>query len=290
MYRLAQNPCSGKYRHLVQEIVSRNLSELITYVFGNLNDEGFFSDEERCRKFLKRTFYLSGLVGKTIELSGMVLSWENIIMSRFADMYKKITDTRMEYTFDEFGEGLISEILLFYRNAEDDYLEEYPENAKYLVDGQMAFSVYCTEQVSDDEYDGLCKNLMSVGRKHFENLIEDCDNDLEAVLDSRYEEEYATAYKELWLQMILEVEQYGLDEPDTFEEIVEDLPESLKYAFYLDDFIFWDTDYVFVLGALEDPDVAKQRFEFLSSEIDFQVNSLEKLVFLPIDSCFEIEK
>ncbi len=134
MYRLANGySVNGNYpskntQKIMQRIISNNITDMILTTFGPLSEKETFEDEDRAKLFLEQTIFLKDFLGKNGTLNDaditITVPWEQVILRRYADIYKKLLDEENEYTFDEFGEGLLFELFEFFRE---------PDTTKYLA-------------------------------------------------------------------------------------------------------------------------------------------------------------
>ena len=83
MYRLVDVDMTDKVFQKISKAISANLCEMMEMTFGELDEDGIFSDEERINKFMYGNEYLCILCGeKIIFNSGVTMNWWQVVGSK----------------------------------------------------------------------------------------------------------------------------------------------------------------------------------------------------------------
>ena len=263
MYKLSN--ALGSYG-ICQKMISANLAHYIRLCLGNPDDNGNLSDTKRAADFMKNVWYLKKLVGKKATVGNGILekkfSWEEIILSRYSDILAKLEDTKHEFVFDEFGEGLIFALVIIRTSGTLDYLSKYgvypyePEQlmlVQFMEDGEELYNTL-REKIAEQAPDYLDEVL----GPELEEIEERFKNN---GLDSS---EIYDICAEMYARCILNISCY-LDEQMDDEEMnialySKDLSDEDKQLLK-DDFcdlfvspICWDYDYEIVMSSLGESD------------------------------------
>ncbi len=274
------------------QLVSETLAALIEFTFGELNGNGDFTDNEKFISFMMRSAYFKPLVTEEFVANAGLLkkniSWIDILKNRFADILVKIKDRNHLYTFDEFGEGLIFELIEVHRS-----------NIKTPV----KFTYFLKEKSDKFGYENLQNKLIEELTKEYDNEVietdeflssieEGCDitsDELEletgladalvrwrkSICGSPKDKSQDEEFKKFWIKLgvtmlsspdyYLDEEEYNvwniLNRSELYERLLThfktaedcfDFVDGLSYSFPSP--IVWDWDYLCILESLEDLD------------------------------------
>ncbi|MCB7319908.1 hypothetical protein [Lacrimispora sp. 210928-DFI.3.58] len=163
----------------VQEVITEQMIWGFREMFG-INSGGK-PEEEKVKDFLRGALHINTDDGiSELSLQG--------ITGRLENMYKNLTDREQEYTFDEFGEFLMDECLLYFgeRINESDWKEcGTPEQRQDIYEMCLAYADDADPE-EDDGYDAakeaedLCRAIfylpeLAYGKGHEDVLFWDGD-------------------------------------------------------------------------------------------------------------------
>lgn len=164
----------------VREIITEQMIWGFREMFGI--DSGGKPKEEKVKDFLRGAPHINTDDGiAEINLQG--------ITERLENMYKNLTDKEQEYTFDEFGEFLMDECLLYFGEqiSEADWKEcGTPEQRQDIYEMYLAYADDAAPEEHNEEYDAekeaedLCRAIfylpdLAYGKDHGDVLFWDGD-------------------------------------------------------------------------------------------------------------------
>lgn len=264
MYRISN--AKGSYE-AVQKLVSANLAHSIKLYLGEPDENGNLTDTKRAAEYMKEVRYLKDLIGKKATLGNGLLEkkfpWEEVILSRYSDILAKLEDTRHEFTFDEFGEGLIFALVEMRKNGVPDYLNKYGIDP-YTPEEHELVEFF---EEGEDLYNQLKKSVEEMAPDFFAEVFDKGEHTEITEYCERKKIDtiklYAT-YAEMYSRCILNESCYLDDEMDEEEmnialftnEINEEdgefIKDKVRYLFLSP--ICWDQDYEFVMESLSNAD------------------------------------
>ncbi|MBP3197139.1 MAG: hypothetical protein J6N21_09060 [Butyrivibrio sp.] len=263
MYKIRN--ARGSYK-IVQKLVSANLAHFIKLFLGEPDENGNLTDISRAKGFMTEVPYLKKLIGKKATIGNGLLEkkfpWEDVILLRYSDLLAKLEDTKHEFDFDEFGEGLLFAIVEFNNHSPLEYLTDYG------VDPYRPEILNIVEFM--DEGEDLYKALKQL-------VADNCSEELREILSDEVDEleecftrnnldasELYAVYGDMYARCILNMGCYLDDEfddvemsialykkemPDADKEFIKD---SLRYLFLSP--IVKDYDYEIVMNSLSKSD------------------------------------
>ena len=298
MYKLSN--AKGSYA-IVQKMVSANLAHYIRLYLGEPDDNGNLSDTKRAADFMENVWYLEKLVGKTATVGNGILekkfSWEEIILSRYSDILAKLEDSKHEFVFDEFGEGLIFALVEMRRTGSSDYLTDYGidpydpaqrELVEFMPDGEDLYNTLrkeIEEQAPEFMQEVLGPELDEL-KERFENEGHDTS-------------EIYSIFAEMYARCILNISCY-LDEQMDDEEMnivlfTKDFSDDNKQLIkndFCDLFlspICWDYDYEIVMSSLAKRDRLDIDLKTKLDLVGFNLNNYNE-IFSGKDTAYDMRE
>lgn len=222
----------GSYS-IVQKMVSENIAHNIKLCLGKADDAGNLTDTKRAADFMRNVWYLKPLIGQQAKIGDGILEkefpWEEALLCRYSDILAKLEDTKHEYAFDEFGQGLIFAIAEIRHTGSLEYLHEYGEDP-YAPEHELVEFM----EGGEEEYNALMEAVTKNAPEYLKEVLDDEYDEVKGYLEEKgiSMDVLYKAYGKMYALTVLNVSSYledGMkDEPMELAMAGSDLSENDK--------------------------------------------------------------
>ncbi len=305
MFRLSTTQF-GAYKEITK-MVTANLINMIETVLGIPDKDGDFEDIKRVEAFMLQSQNLHLLVGESTTFNNGDLSiiypWALLFAKRYSDMLAKLKDPKHIYTFDEFGEALLFDMIETTNNGNMDYLKIY--GIDYYSEKALV-----SEAIADyqEMYDAICGKI----KEYYRYSVEDFDKNGEN--DNFYQSGYLVKWREAggsdeqfislcahsYTRMVSDYSHYLKE-----EEYIEVVPSYTEYkecekiyekigepkdmcGIFLSP-IMWDVDYEIILELLSDKNSLDEFLKAKSKHMGLSLKDFNSM-FSAKDECEDFDE
>lgn len=292
MYRLPHNHSINSLNET--KLISYNLIDCFLAIFGPLDANGKFTcTDDYIEEIFTASYLFNKIIYNEIEIdygfNKEKIKWAKILRNRCEDIVAKLQDEAHIYTFDEFGEGLIVEVIDILHHNDDAFqiiADRAYNETRFHKEKCFYNTIYSFIPLSErnEEAKALYNALKGEIAAYYTDYIEELyseglpieiTGEYEITLPEPVKDFFGKKASELLLKVINDTTFYSKTAFDYFIE--DDLPDFLDEAInkadeYYDDFcseidvenfklclecivgelpvILWDTDYHWVMDRI----------------------------------------